>query len=147
MGLNYPKICRFLLTFSILQYLIGFIFYPTMQESVLCLRTTFPYVLFDWYPCLVVLHLRAIKTCFSNLFFCLYQYPVKKTNQVYGSPIFERINVHIQRYLHEAFNEKNLIFQLLSSRAHVGAQIGQRSRLVAAHFALYQCQKRSGSRL
>jgi hypothetical protein len=23
---NYPKICRFLLTFSILQYLIGFIF-------------------------------------------------------------------------------------------------------------------------
>jgi hypothetical protein len=27
---NYPKIYRFLLTFSILQYLIGFIFYPTM---------------------------------------------------------------------------------------------------------------------
>jgi hypothetical protein len=27
---NYPKICRFLLTFSILQYLIRFIFYPTM---------------------------------------------------------------------------------------------------------------------
>ena len=25
-ALNYPKICRFLLTFSILQYLIGFIF-------------------------------------------------------------------------------------------------------------------------
>ena len=53
---NYPKICRFLLTFSILQYLIGFIFYPTMQESIFCLRTTFPYVLFDWYPCLVVIH-------------------------------------------------------------------------------------------
>jgi hypothetical protein len=27
---NYPKICRCLLTFSILQYLIRFIFYPTM---------------------------------------------------------------------------------------------------------------------
>jgi hypothetical protein len=27
---SYPKICRFLLTFSILQYLVGFIFYPTM---------------------------------------------------------------------------------------------------------------------
>ena len=27
---NYPKICSFLLTFSILQFLIGFIFYPTM---------------------------------------------------------------------------------------------------------------------
>ena len=27
---DYPQICRFLLTFSILQYLIGFIFYPTM---------------------------------------------------------------------------------------------------------------------
>ena len=23
----------------------------------MCLRTTFPYVLFDWYPCLVVVHL------------------------------------------------------------------------------------------
>ena len=23
----------------------------------MCLRTTFPYVLFDWYPCLVVIHL------------------------------------------------------------------------------------------
>ena len=56
---NYPKICRFLLTFSILQYLIGFIFYPTMKESILCLRTTFPYVLFDWYPCLVVIHLNS----------------------------------------------------------------------------------------
>ena len=30
-----------------------------------------------------------------------------------------------------------------STRAHVG---GRRSRLVAAHFALYYCQKRSGSR-
>ena len=30
-----------------------------------------------------------------------------------------------------------------STRAHVG---GRRSCLVAAHFALYQCQKRSGSR-
>jgi hypothetical protein len=29
------------LTFSILQYLIGFIFYPTMKESILCLRITF----------------------------------------------------------------------------------------------------------
>jgi hypothetical protein len=28
---NYPKICRLLLTFSILQYPIGFIFYPTMR--------------------------------------------------------------------------------------------------------------------
>ena len=37
---NYPKRCRFLLTFSILQYLIGCILYPTMQESILCLRTT-----------------------------------------------------------------------------------------------------------
>jgi hypothetical protein len=25
-----------------------------------CLRTTFPYVLFDWYPCLVVIHLYVI---------------------------------------------------------------------------------------
>ena len=31
-------------------------------------------------------------------------------------------------------------------RAHVGGRFGRRSRLVAAHFALYQCQKRSGSR-
>ena len=62
---------------------IGFIFFPTMKESIFCLRTTFPYVLFDWYPCLVVIHLRAIKTCFFNLFFALfiflYQYQVKKT--------------------------------------------------------------------
>jgi hypothetical protein len=29
-----------------------------------------------------------------------------KIYQVYGSPIFERIYVHIQRYLHEAFKEK-----------------------------------------
>ena len=34
----------------------------------------------------------------------------QKLYQVYGSPIFERINVHIQRYLHEAFNEKIWIF-------------------------------------
>jgi hypothetical protein len=26
----------------------------------LCLHTTFPYVLFDWYPCLVVLHLAVL---------------------------------------------------------------------------------------
>ena len=49
----------------------------------MCLRTTFPYVLFDCYPCLVAIHLRAIKTCFSNLFLALfiflYQYPVKKS--------------------------------------------------------------------
>ena len=31
-------------------------------------------------------------------------------------------------------------------RAHVGGRFGRRSCLVAAHFALYQCQKRSGSR-
>jgi magnesium-transporting ATPase (P-type) len=30
------------------------------------------YVLFDWYPCLVISHLRAIQTCFSNLFFSLF---------------------------------------------------------------------------
>ena len=30
----------------------------------------------------------------------------KKIYQVYGSPIFEIINVHTQRYLHEAFNDK-----------------------------------------
>jgi hypothetical protein len=54
---NYHKICMFLLTFSILQYLIGFIFLPTMYVSIFCLCTTFPYVLFDWYQCLVVIHL------------------------------------------------------------------------------------------
>ena len=32
------------------------------------------------------------------------------------------------------------------ARAHVGKRFGRRSRLVATHFALYQCQKRSGSR-
>ena len=36
-----------------------------------------------------------------------------------GSPIFARINVHVQRYLHEAFDEKNLIFQLLSSDCEI----------------------------
>jgi hypothetical protein len=30
----------------------------------------------------------------------------KKIYQVYGSPIFERIYVHIQRHLPEAFKEK-----------------------------------------
>ena len=62
---------------------IRFIFYLTMQESIFCLRTTFPCVLFDWYPCLVVIHLRAMQICFFNLFFVLfifiYQYPVKTT--------------------------------------------------------------------
>ena len=30
----------------------------------MCLRTTFPYVLFDWYPCLVVVHLRdSLTSC------------------------------------------------------------------------------------
>ena len=43
----------------------------------------------------------------------------KKLYQVYGSPIFERIIVHMQRYLHQAFNEKNLIFQLLSSDCEI----------------------------
>ena len=38
------------------------------------------------------------------------------------------------------------IFCMQSSRYRVGGRFGQRSRLVAAHFALYQCQKRSGSR-
>ena len=27
---DYPKICRFQLTFSIVKYLIGFVFYPAM---------------------------------------------------------------------------------------------------------------------
>jgi hypothetical protein len=30
----------------------------------------------------------------------------KNLYQAYGSPIFGRINIHIQRYLHEGFNEK-----------------------------------------
>jgi hypothetical protein len=128
----------------------------------------------------LVFCLRAIKTCFFNIFFALfiflYQYPVKKNisgqfdifhttllqntsrchvtasiwilcnilenithaldeklvsltfslpylysyiniqskkiYQVYGSPIFERINVHMQRYLHQAFNEKIWFFSL-----------------------------------
>jgi hypothetical protein len=32
---NYPKICRILLTFSILQYLIGFIFYPYYTYQII----------------------------------------------------------------------------------------------------------------
>jgi hypothetical protein len=35
---------------------------------------------------------------------------LKKIYQVYGSPIFERINFHMQRYLHQAFNEKIRFF-------------------------------------
>jgi hypothetical protein len=46
-------------------------------------------------------------------------YWVLKKITVAGRPIFERINVHMQRYLHQAFNEKNQIFQLLSSDCEI----------------------------
>ena len=48
---------------------------------------------------------------------------------------------HVKIYLPCKF-EVNLI----THRAHVGGRFGRRSRLVAAHFALYQYQQRSGSR-
>jgi hypothetical protein len=58
----------------------------------------------------LVFCLRAIKTV-SLTFSLPYLYSYidiqsKKLYQVYGSPIYERINVHLQRYLHEVFNEK-----------------------------------------
>ena len=58
MASDYPNICWFLLTFSILQYLIGFIFFISQCSNSFGIYVLLNHTSVDWFPSLVVLHLH-----------------------------------------------------------------------------------------